>query len=416
MSTARRFLVAPHSSTTRAMDAVVDRVRRSEAFASLKRDARAFGASRAMEILSDAKSSSSALDAVRTLAHDALHAGKWSAVDERWRAVYAMSAIAWTAKSETRGAKATRALDLAVVLGGETFGDDARAAIEATRVKVDRDINVFSGRWDVGVDEAVAARATRATGGVERRAYARTSMETFYREYMAKRDDASENGWNELGRPVVLEGLATHWPAVAKWCDRAYLDDVIGDRTVPVEVGKTYVDEHWSQKLMTVREFMDQYLGEGGEQSEQGRNVGYLAQHELFEQCPELKRDIETPLYCSLGSGGPCAVNAWFGPANTESPAHTDPKHNILCQIVGVKRVRLFAPNQTPRMYPREPPSSNTSRVDVAAPDLEQFPLFSDAEFVDAVLLPGDAIYIPPEWWHHVVADTPSFSVSFWWD
>ena len=81
-----------------------------------------------------------------------------------------------------------------------------------------------------------------------------------------------------------------------------------------------------------------------------------------------------------------------------------------------MKRVRLFAPNQSEKMYPREDPLSNTSRVDVMHPDLELFPLFADVEFVDATLTPGDALYIPPGWWHRVSAATPSFSVSFWWD
>ena len=121
-------------------------------------------------------------------------------------------------------------------------------------------------------------------------------------------------------------------------------------------------------------------------------------------------------MYCALGTGTPCAVNAWFGPVNTVSPAHTDPHHNLLCQVVGVKRVRLFSPDQTPRMYPHEGKMSNTSQVDVINPDRDKFPLFTDVEFIEATLSPGDALYIPPGWWHHVVAKTTSFSVSYWWD
>ena len=39
-----------------------------------------------------------------------------------------------------------------------------------------------------------------------------------------------------------------------------------------------------------------------------------------------------------------------------------------------------------------------------------------DVEFIDATLYPGDALYIPPGWWHRVKAATVSFSVSYWWD
>ena len=67
-------------------------------------------------------------------------------------------------------------------------------------------------------------------------------------------------------------------------------------------------------------------------------------------------------------------------------------------------------------MYPRDAPMSNTSRVDVMHPNLDEFPLFVDVEFIDATLYPGDALYIPPGWWHRVKAATVSFSVSYWWD
>lgn len=42
-----------------------------------------------------------------------------------------------------------------------------------------------------------------------------------------------------------------------------YIQDVAGCRTVPVEVGSRYTDDEWSQRLMTVGEFISTYvLGE----------------------------------------------------------------------------------------------------------------------------------------------------------
>ncbi len=39
-----------------------------------------------------------------------------------------------------------------------------------------------------------------------------------------------------------------------------YLKEVAGPRTVPVEMGSRYTDEEWSQKLMTIAEFIDEYI------------------------------------------------------------------------------------------------------------------------------------------------------------
>lgn len=39
-----------------------------------------------------------------------------------------------------------------------------------------------------------------------------------------------------------------------------YICQVAGCRTVPVELGSRYTDEEWSQKLMTVNDFINQYI------------------------------------------------------------------------------------------------------------------------------------------------------------
>jgi lysine-specific demethylase 8 len=192
--------------------------------------------------------------------------------------------------------------------------------------------------------------------------------------------------------------------------------------------------------------------------------TGYLAQHDLFAQVPALRNDICIPDYCySEPPPSPCdsmnpppqandagpLLNAWFGPAHTISPLHHDPHHNIFAQVVGYKYIRLYAPAETPRLYPRGRGAngvdmSNTSRIEVEKgmhvwegwrgwdgfdPELvngdveerkreweAEFPQFREARYVECVLGPGECLYIPRGWWHYVRSLSPSFSVSFWWD
>jgi hypothetical protein len=93
--------------------------------------------------------------------------------------------------------------------------------------------------------------------------------------------------------------------------DLEYLKKVAGMRTVPIEVGKTYLEETWSQKLMTLGDFIDQHVGPSsgptsgpsGPSSDESspKPTGYLAQTQLFDQIPELRKDIipNLPLFYS---------------------------------------------------------------------------------------------------------------------
>ncbi|RKF78064.1 Lysine-specific demethylase 8 [Golovinomyces cichoracearum] len=251
--------------------------------------------------------------------------------------------------------------------------------------------------------------------------------------------------------PLIITDSLKHWPALShhSWNSPSYLlsRTIGGRRLVPIEVGRSYVDEDWGQKIIPFKEFLDIYIM--GNPSRKKQKKGYLAQHNLFSQIPILRNDIAVPDYCYAlapppHKSSPLAtkhaeyaaleeplLNAWFGPAGTITPLHTDPYHNILAQVVGKKYVRLYAPRESAKLYARGIEQGgidmqNTSSLDIgllAGWDgtreeqeraRKDFPLFSKAEFVDCILEAGECLYIPIGWWHYVRSLSVSFSVSFW--
>lgn len=247
-------------------------------------------------------------------------------------------------------------------------------------------------------------------------------------------------------QPVVMQHTFTHWPAchARPWSSPAYLMKRTfgGRRLVPVELGRSYTDDDWGQSILTFKEFMDHYLLRNVRFDDTSK-IGYVAQYDLFAQIPTLRNDISIPDYCYTEppqpDGGTLsspyedgnvklenpALNAWFGPAGTVSPLHTDPYHNILCQVVGKKYVRLYSPAETSKLYPRSSAKgigldmSNTSYIDVEGDQLARdrdYPLFKTAPYVEMILEEGECLHIPAGWWHYIRSLTVSFSVSFWWN
>ncbi|WKX99288.1 hypothetical protein Q1695_014290 [Nippostrongylus brasiliensis] len=210
-------------------------------------------------------------------------------------------------------------------------------------------------------------------------------------------------------KPVIVRGLNKHWPALKKWSFE-YLHSILCYRVVPVELGSSYTENEWSQKLMTGSEFFNS-VGN----TENGPL--YLAQHRLFEQIPQLCEDFSLPHYCDHCEEKNVDRNSWIGPGGTLSPLHTDPRDNLFCQIKGRKFLRLVAPEDSENVYAfQDGIITNTSQVDVLNPDLEKFPNFGNARCWDGVVGPGDVLFIPKGWWHLVSSLSNSISISFWFD
>ena len=214
--------------------------------------------------------------------------------------------------------------------------------------------------------------------------------------------------------PVILRGFARgcdayyFWRSIDYW--RAAVDP---EAPVDVELGLYNSGNRISMRFKDYLNYLE--ANEGAKSQE----TAYLAQNEVFK---EVVNDLKIPRFCSdptltIGEGKLYHTMLWLGPEGTVSPLHFDPMDNILIQLVGSKRVRLFSPDKTQHLYAGNDGNQyNTSAVDIERPGLDKYPLFEEAlPAYECELDEGDALFIPQKWWHHVRSLTMSASANVWW-
>lgn len=366
------------------------------------------------QLYRDTTSSSRMLNAQIILDYswEKLNTGTWRHVDKEWRRVYSygclfkVAALCREVPTADEVLQAVRTCDMGLLMGAAIMDDILQVIVRMLQGEVRKSIKEEEEESEHAEVKRIKIEGPHVPAIKEELAVPRVkcpSLESFNTNYLLPL------------KPVILEGIIDHWPALNQhpWSIE-YLRSVAGCRTVPIEVGSRYTDEEWSQTLLTVNEFIDRYiLNKDGV-----KGLGYLAQHQLFDQVPELKEDIRPPDYCCLGEGDEddITVNAWFGPGGTVSPLHQDPQQNFLAQVVGSKYIRLYSPEDTDKLYPHQSQLlHNTSQVEVENPDTERFPEFAKAPYLECVLQPGDVLFIPVQHWHYIRSLELSFSVSFWW-
>jgi hypothetical protein len=233
------------------------------------------------------------------------------------------------------------------------------------------------------------------------------------------------------GRPMVLRGQATDWPAVAAARNSdeelvAYLKSFRpDDRPVGAIVGQPeikgrffYTDDmralNFTRGVSPLFPFLDRLLKDRD-------HPAPLAMAVQSEKIPNLLPGFERANPLSLVDAR-FVPRAWIG-NRIRVAAHYDHMENVGVVVAGRRRFTLYPPDQLPNLYPGPfeltPAGTPISLVDPNAPDLARFPRYAEAaaHAQTATLDPGDAIYIPFHWWHAVDSLQPvNLFVNYWWN
>ena len=232
------------------------------------------------------------------------------------------------------------------------------------------------------------------------------------------------------GRPVVISGSMDQWPLLetlqARTSDASRLE-TLAELAGRTRVGVTIVPEAQKGQLgyraastkrnysfrsrrMTLTELLP-LLGH------RDRKMFYM-QSAPAGRFPSLCAQTRPLPFLAGRQSNRCRL--WVGSGGQVVNLHLDPYDNMLCMLAGVKRVTLFPPHVLPYLYPAPPDrglgGTPSSLVRLLELDRRTFPLVDRAlpEGVVARVEPGDVLWIPPFWWHHVESDGLNVMLNNW--
>jgi len=228
--------------------------------------------------------------------------------------------------------------------------------------------------------------------------------------------------------PFVVRGLVAHWPLVqaglrSARAARAYLLEHARDLPFAVSVGppghdgRMFYDSTMAMNFQMARgKLVDIFGSIDANEGRADPPSMYLASIDV----PAFFDGVDCENALDLGAREPIA-SLWIGTA-TRIAAHNDFPDNLACCVAGRRRFTLFPPNQFANLYlgpiDNTPAGRAVSMVDFHAPDYAAYPDFAKAlqHAQVAELEPGDALFIPSMWWHHVEG-LAAFNIllNYWW-
>lgn len=213
------------------------------------------------------------------------------------------------------------------------------------------------------------------------------------------------------GIPVVIKNLSKQWPAYTKW-NWDYFKQLAGDKKVPLYnnvKSDAYTPINTADDYKTFGEYIDMISN--------GPAAWRIFLFNIFDHAPALINDFSWPehlmkgfvkKYPMLFTGGATSI--------THMHFDIDMSHILHTQFGGRKRVLLFPFAEQYKLYRK--PWEVLSLADFSnyyqegKIDYEKFPALKLAKGYDLILEPGDTLFMPSGYWHHMEYLDSGFAMS----
>ncbi len=236
-------------------------------------------------------------------------------------------------------------------------------------------------------------------------------------------------------QPVIMKGVARDWPLVQAGLQspQAAMDHlktfyqgrpVTAYRGAPEIKGRFfYNDDVNGMNFSGSRSSLDDVLADIITHLDDPAPPSfYIGSTDLDLYLPGFRGQNDLILNHTMFERNPPLASIWIG-NRTTATAHFDMSHNLAVCAVGRRRFTLFPPDQVENLYPGPleptPGGQVVSMVDFTDADFDRFPRFREAVAAGQVadLEPGDVLFYPALWWHHVEALEPfNALVNYWWN
>jgi AMMECR1 domain-containing protein len=223
------------------------------------------------------------------------------------------------------------------------------------------------------------------------------------------RTDLINQGTFDFKRPKVLRGAAKEWSALSKWTPQFFAEK-FGDLIVPIrKFDKPGVGYQPSNVSMSIREYLKYWCSLGNTEP---KEILYFANWLYEKEGSFLNNDFNLPIcftndLIDLLPKSLQYPRRWlfWGHQYCSTPGHVDTLYTSawLAMIIGRKRVRMVSPEYS-QCYP--------ILQDLDSPQSIEFCEFHKIPIVEEVIEPGDILFIPGGWLHHVTSLEPNLLLT----
>ena len=225
--------------------------------------------------------------------------------------------------------------------------------------------------------------------------------------------------------PFLIRDDVEILKVVQRWNTPNYLSDILGDTKYRTEYSESnslmffrerrngHRPNDWQPPIKEVKLTYDEFVEKASQELiDMGPDSPHWyfrvnakggTDHFMFQELPFFLPQENVYIVDSEDTRG---INCRFGMSGNTAAAHFDGSRNFVMLFGGERRYILSHPRNCKSLglYKKNHPSARHTAVNWGNPNLKDFPEFAKATANEVVLQAGDVLYLPTQWFHHIIS------------